>query len=167
MKSIANWNKKIAVCLALAMMISTSSMSTAVTANAASSAITLTTGESTQVFVLGNTYELSVKNAVSFKSSNEAVATVDQSGKVTPKKRGTVTITATKANGKKVSVKYYVVSKACTTAYQTTLDKMLAADNISKIVLKNTTSAKKYVIKAGDYSDKVLYVRAGQSDVRM
>jgi len=165
MKSIANWNKKIAVCLALAMMISASA--TSISANAASAnAITLSTGENTQVFVVGKTYELKVKDAVSFKSSNTAVAKVDANGKVTVLKRGTVTITATTKSGKKVSKKYYVVNKAGTTAYQTTLDKMLAADNITKIVLKNTTSAKKYVIKAGDYSDKVLYVNAAECDVR-
>lgn len=167
MKSIANWNKKIALCLAMAMMISASATSVSTSAaTTATSAITLSTGENTQVFVLGKTYNLNVANAVSFKSSNTAVATVDATGKVTPKKQGAVTIVATTKNGKKVSKRFVVVNKQGTTAYQTTLDRMLAAENISKIVLKNTKSAEKYVIKAGDYSNKVLYVRAGQSDVR-
>jgi len=46
-------------------------------------------------------------------SSNAKVAAVNQAtGKITPKKPGTVTITATALNGKKLTIKVYVVEKA-------------------------------------------------------
>ncbi len=45
---------------------------------------------------------------VTWKSSNKKVATVDKNGKVTAKKKGTCTITATTSNGKKAKCKVTV-----------------------------------------------------------
>ena len=47
-------------------------------------------------------------NTITWKSSNKKVATVDKNGKVTAKKKGTCTITATTSNGKKAKCKITV-----------------------------------------------------------
>jgi|GEM_PF-1330433 len=47
--------------------------------------------------------------AVTWKSSNAAIASISDNGTVTPKKEGTATITATARNGKKATVKVKVV----------------------------------------------------------
>lgn len=65
--------------------------------------------------VKGKTFTLKVKNAdgkkVTWKSSNKKVATVSKKGKVTAKKAGSATITATVA-GKKLTCKVKVYSSA-------------------------------------------------------
>ncbi len=62
---------------------------------------------------LGKTYNLKVTgttNTVKWSSSNKSVATVSSIGKVTAKKKGTATITAT-VNSKKYSCKVTVTTK--------------------------------------------------------
>jgi predicted amidohydrolase YtcJ/uncharacterized protein YjdB len=49
---------------------------------------------------------------LTWKSSNTKVATVSSAGKITPKKKGKATITATALNGKKLTIKVNVVTKA-------------------------------------------------------
>ena len=57
----------------------------------------------------------SAKSKVTWYSSNNKVATVSSSGKVTAKKAGTVTITAKTSNGLKATCKITVKAKAATT----------------------------------------------------
>lgn len=171
------WKKKSSVLLALAMVASLTiqpvNVRAAVATTVKATAITLNVEDNLQVLLVGNSYDLeytlSPKKStekVTFKSSNTAVATVSKSGVITPKKQGGVTLVATTQSGKKVSKRVLVVTKAYTTAYQTTLDKMLTASNIKKVILKDTKYAKKYVIQKGNYTSKTLYVNAPKSDVK-
>ncbi|MBR1751522.1 MAG: Ig-like domain-containing protein, partial [Ruminococcus sp.] len=78
--------------------------------------------------------------ATSFKSSNTKVATVSAAGKVTGKKAGTVTITATN-NGKVATVKIKVVKRANT---MTVKAKTITAKSAKKMTF---TKAKAFTIK--------------------
>jgi uncharacterized protein YjdB len=63
------------------------------------------------VNLVTNKADISAK--LTWKSSNSKIATVNPvTGKISPKKKGTATITATAMNGKKLNIKVYVVSKA-------------------------------------------------------
>jgi uncharacterized protein YjdB len=53
-----------------------------------------------------------VKSALTYKSSKKGVATISKSGKITAKKAGSTNITATTANGKKITFKLTVAKKA-------------------------------------------------------
>ncbi|MBE5960344.1 MAG: hypothetical protein E7256_02990 [Lachnospiraceae bacterium] len=79
----------------------------------------LTLNKSIKTLTEGKTFRLkttvSPSNAtdktVTYKSSNKAVATVNQNGKVTAKKAGTAVITVTSSNGKKATCKVTVNPK--------------------------------------------------------
>ena len=58
--------------------------------------------------------------AVTYKSSNKSVATVDAYGRVTPKNAGIATITVTSKENKKVSAKYTVKVVDGTAFFMTT-----------------------------------------------
>lgn len=80
---------------------------------------TVTISKTKATLYIGKTLKLTAavtpKNAtiqdMNWKSSNKAVATVSQTGKVTPKKTGTVTISATTKDGTKKTVKCKVTVK--------------------------------------------------------
>lgn len=81
-------------------------ISTAITAHAASvkisrTTVTLIKGKSTTLSISGT------KQKVTWSSSDKSIATVDQSGKVTGIKKGTVTVTA-KTAGKALTCKVKV-----------------------------------------------------------
>ena len=105
MRLMEKWKRILAVFVALTLMLP------AINVNAATKRITLNaTSVSTYV---GKTVKLKVKEVkskdvakkISWKTSNSKVATVSKDGKVTPKKAGTVTVTATLKANKKVSAK--------------------------------------------------------------
>ena len=90
--------------------------------------------------------------AVTFKSSNKKVATVSSKGKVTAKKAGKVTITATckDAKGKKAKFKVTVKAKAAAATPTAT------AETVKPVVKDNTAeytglvaTAEKYVLTRG------------------
>ena len=124
------------------------------------------------------TMTLKVKNlgkvkVKSWKTSNKAVATVS-GGKVTAKKKGKATITATLSNGKKctcaVTVKYRLVtsvkmdaSRSMFVGKSLTLKPTLAPSNasIKKLTWKSTNKA----IATVDSSGKVTAVKAGKATI--
>lgn len=85
--------------------------------------------------------------SVSYKSSNKKIATVNSSGKISPKKKGTVTITATTKNGRtdelKVKVKKFKKFKATITKSATVRKK--ASDSSKKVT--TLKKGKKVTIK--------------------
>ncbi len=115
------------------------------------------------VLVAGRNYYVKNENAANFKSSNESVASIDQTGKITPKKTGYVTISA-KVDGETVKSKFMCVSKYGVTSSQTKVDKMLDAENVNKISIV-TSKANDYEIAEGSYDKKVLTVKAPNADV--
>lgn len=136
-----------------------------------SKSIKLATADNVNVIVVGKKYKLNYtmtpktsKDKVTFTSSNKEVATVSK-GIITPKKTGNVTITATTQSGKKSSVKLLAINKNGVTGWQSRVDKMLAADNVTGISIKELDAEKSYQIAEGDYSNKKLAVNAPNSDV--
>ncbi len=115
------------------------------------------------VLVAGRNYYVQNENATNFKSSNEAVASIDETGKITPKKTGYVTISAT-VDGEKVKTKFMCVSKFGVTSSQTKIDKMLEAENVKNISIV-TAKDVDYQIAEGDYAKKTLTVKAPNADV--
>ena len=125
------------------------------------------------------TVTLKVKNlgktkVKSWKSSNKAVATVTSSGKVTAKKKGKATITATLSNGKKctcaVTVKYRLVKSVKMDASRTiyvgktaTLKPTIAPSNAS--IKKLTWKSSNKAIATVDSSGKVTGVKAGKATI--
>ena len=70
---------------------------------------------------VGSTYKLKIKGTskkVKWSTSNKKIATVNSSGKVTAKKKGTCTITG-KVNGKKYTCKITVKKSISNTVYIT------------------------------------------------
>ena len=93
--------------------------------------------------------------AVTWKSSNTKVATVSSKGKVTTKKDGTVTITATAkdAGKKKATFKVTVKKKAVTPAKPTTETLIPVATGNGKVKLSGIDpKASQYVLKYKDNS---------------
>ena len=85
--------------------------------------INTTISKKTASIYVGKTIKLSVKGTkgrVKWTSSNKKIATVDKTGKVLGKKKGTATITATVGSKKltcKVTVKNLAISKSSLTLY--------------------------------------------------
>lgn len=145
------------VCLAVAIaMISPSivpGLSGTVTVEAASKVklnktkATLYVGKSTQLKVKGTTKK------VTWKSSNKKVATVSTKGKVTAKKKGTVTITA-KVSGKKYTCKVTVKDIALKSISLNKTALTLDIQNTYKLKVKfsptNTTVSKEVTWKSSN-----------------
>lgn len=175
MKNSGNWKKKVATLLAFAMVatLSASPLSTRAATTVPAKAVTLRIADNVQVLITGKKYDVDYTlkpsgstEIVTFKSSNSTIAYVNKTtGIVTAKKRGIVTITATTESGKKDYKVFRVIDPDCSTYYQATLDKMLVSSNITRPIIRNLTTAKNYIIKAGNYSNKSIYVRAPYSDV--
>ena len=94
--------------------------------------------------------------AVTFKSSNKKVATVSSKGKVTAKKAGKVTITATCKDAKGKKAKFTVTVKAAAVVPTVT------AETVKPVVKDNTAeytglvaTAEKYVVTRGKQSVEV------------
>ncbi len=115
------------------------------------------------VLVAGRNYYVQNENATNFKSSDASVASIDENGKITPLKTGYVTISAT-VDGETVKNKFMCVSKFGVTASQKKVDKMLEAENVKNISIV-TAKDVDYQIAEGDYSKKVLTVKAPNADV--
>lgn len=108
-------------------------------------------------FTLHPTYKPkdATTKAVTWKSSNTKVATVSSKGKVTTKKDGTVTITATAkdAGKKKATFKVTVKKKAVTPAKPTTETLIPVATGNGKVKLSGIDpKASQYVLKYKDNS---------------
>ena len=108
-------------------------------------------------FTLHPTYKPkdAATKAVTWKSSNTKVATVSSKGKVTTKKDGTVTITATAkdAGKKKATFKVTVKKKAVTPAKPTTETLIPVATGNGKVKLSGIDpKASQYVLKYKDNS---------------
>jgi hypothetical protein len=108
-------------------------------------------------FTLHPTYKPkdAATKAVTWKSSNTKVATVSSKGKVTTKKDGTVTITATAkdAGKKKATFKVTVKKKAVTPAKPTTETLIPVATGNRKVKLSGIDpKASQYVLKYKDNS---------------
>ena len=108
-------------------------------------------------FTLHPTYKPkdAATKAVTWKSSNTKVATVSSKGKVTTKKDGTVTITATAkdAGKKKATFKVTVKKKAVTPAKPTTETIIPVATGNGKVKLSGIDpKASQYVLKYKDNS---------------
>ena len=108
-------------------------------------------------FALHPTYKPkdAATKAVTWKSSNTKVATVSSKGKVTTKKDGTVTITATAkdAGKKKATFKVTVKKKAVTPAKPTTETLIPVATGNGKVKLSGIDpKASQYVLKYKDNS---------------
>lgn len=168
-----NWQKYMAVMLAATLVVTPAiSGNTAEAAQKGSAkSIKLTAADNVNVIVVGKKYKLNYnvspktsKDKVTFTSSNSDVATVSK-GIITPKKTGNVTITATTTSGKKSSVKFLSMNKSGVTGWQSRIDKMLAADNVTAISIKELDLERNYQIEKGDYSKKTLTVNAPNSDV--
>lgn len=93
--------------------------------------------------------------SVTYKSSNTKIATVNSSGKITPKKKGKVTITAKTKNGKtakmKVTVKKFKKFKAKVTKNATVRTKAKASSKKVTTLKKGKTVTIKKVSKNGKW----------------
>lgn len=92
--------------------------------------------------------------AVTFKSSNKKIATVSSKGKVTAKKAGKVTITATCKDAKGKKAKFTVTVKAKPSTPSTPSQPQVVVEEVKPVVKNDTatisglkTDAEKYVIK--------------------
>ena len=148
------------------------SMSGLGTVNAATKAKKVTITNAYSVMSIGQSYKFSGKltpskasDKITWKSSNDDIATVSKTGKVTAVSTGTVTITASLASGVKDSVKVLVVSKYGVTSLQSRIDKMLSSKNIKNVYIKNLKTAENYIIAEGKYTDKTLRINAPLSEV--
>ncbi len=72
--------------------------------------LTLEEGNEETITITYNPTNTSVKN-LTWKSSNASIATVDSKGKITAKKAGSTTITATTQNNKKTTITVTVIEK--------------------------------------------------------
>lgn len=160
-----------AVCLAIVMAmvapVIVPSLSGTVTVEAASKVklnkkkATVYVGKSTQLKVTGT------KKKVTWKSSNKKVATVTRKGKVTAKKKGTATITAT-VSGKKYTCKVTVKDIALKSISLNKTSLTLDSGNKYKLKVKynpsNTTVSKGVTWSSSNSSvvtvDKVGNIRA-------
>lgn len=162
MKKLSKNMKKAAVITLACAMVAGTVVPVSVSAAAKT---TLTVSNNRTVLVAGRNYKVTTDAATDFESSNTKIATVSKDGKVTPKKTGYVTLTAT-VDGKTVKKKFLCVTSAGTTNSQSKVDKMLDAANVKKITIKNANTEETYVIDEGDYSKKKLVINAPLSDVK-
>lgn len=175
------WRKYAAVALASAIVLAPlapvapalAAQTTNIESMVAAKSISFRTNENTNVLIIGKTYKLTsvltpstADESVKYTSSNKAIATVGlTTGKVTPKKAGKVKITATTKSGAKKTIEFLAINKHGTTASQASINKLLAANNATKITIRNLTKESNYIIKDGDYSKKTLVVNAPLSEV--
>lgn len=165
------WLSKTSVILSLALVVSMLSPLAKVQAAEAVKATSIEIGNPVTVLHIGDTYDLNAdlypetsKEKTYWKSSNTAIADVDQYGRFTAKKLGYVRITAYTKSGVKSSCKILVVSKYGVTGIQERVDRMLAAKNCRSIYIKSN-EAKSYTINEGRYTSKNLYVQAPLGEV--
>lgn len=93
--------------------------------------------------------------SVTYKSSKKSVATVNSSGKITPKKKGTTTITAKTSNGKtakmKIKVKKFKKFKAKVTKKVTVRKKASSSSKKMRTLAKGKTVTIKKLSKSGKW----------------
>lgn len=99
--------------------------------------------------------------SVTYKSSNENVATVDNSGKITPKNTGVATITATTFNGKTASCEVYVMGFEVTVPTYCTLNESYEIKINVYNNGKSGMSGRKHVLLDSD--DTVNLIRVGDA----
>ena len=95
-----------------------------------------------------------VNATVTWKSDNTKVATVNSSGKVTAKKTGTATITATGSNGKKATCKVTVVSLSKTKYTLGEKEKYTLKVNGTKKKVTWKSSSKNVTVSGGKVTAK-------------
>jgi len=130
-----------------------------------------------QTYVLKATLNEHAAGEITFKSSNEAIATIDASGKVTAVKQGTITITARTYNGKtdtcKVTVKP-APSKVEFTLSSITIGVKQEVDVSNLVKIPDGTAASysfvsenKYVAKIDAATGIVTGVKVGTTRVKV
>lgn len=105
----------------------------------------------------------SSNDAVSFKSSNKAIASPDKNGKLKALKEGKVTITATTLSGARDSFTFTVVKKDGAVSTQKEL-KALLGSGVQLITIK-TGKAASFTIPEGNYGKQKLVVDAPKAEV--
>lgn len=101
---------------------------------------------------------------ITWQTSKEEVASVDDSGTVKALKEGTAVVTAVTANGKEAACEVTVESSNGIVTTQEELNQALINEGITKIVYE-TTSSDAIEIPSDDYSTKVLEINAPNGDV--
>lgn len=161
------WNRAIALVLAF-VMVCTGALAVPQTAEAASKPTKITLSAKNRTLYVGKSFTLKVKSvkpanaskAVTFKSSNTKVATVNSKGKVTGKKVGKATITVTSTSNKKVkatckiTVKQQVKSISVTNAIRRKV-----------VVPKGKTLTLKTVVKPDNAANKGLTYTVGNPKI--
>lgn len=152
-----------AIMLVLALVLTCSSvLAVPQTAEAASKPKEITLSAKKRTLYVGKSFTLKVKSvkpakaskAVTFKSSNTKVATVNSKGKVTGKKVGKATITVTSSSNKKVKATCKITVKQQVTDIEVTnaIRKHILVPKGKSLTLKTKVSPKNAADKSLEYA---------------